>query len=336
MPTTDGQTFALPMGRYETLEWANRCRARIDSAARAEALSTFLPSFQNRYLKLLEEPRTGYDSRIGEGDDTLRALQRDGFALCALDPRHRSRLRELVVPMAREIEGRLETLDTIKFADRQVALGYAEHQPIYAAVEDAMRDAGLFAVLAAYLGRPVGLLYVTIQTNTARETQLEFGEIDAQGLPERRTSYFHVDSNDWPHVKALIYLSDVGLDQGPFRYVAGSHRLMGPFEAAVRRTNDKLRQRPHLFLALPPEFGQHANFGDYIDEATPGAAGLLEAERAVCDGRSDLIVFDNSGVHRGGLVREGHRYMLQCQFGQAWKIASSREPTGASVAPAPS
>jgi len=40
----------------------------------------------------------------------------------------------------------------------------------------------------------------------------------------------------------------------------------------------------------------------------------LVLARACADGNSDLIVFDFNGVHRGGFVRRGHRYMLQCGF----------------------
>jgi hypothetical protein len=131
------------------------------------------------------------------------------------------------------------------------------------------------------------------------------------------TSYMHVDSVHWPNIKALIYLDDVGPDQGPFRYVCGSHRLMQPYEAAVRKTNDKLRHQLVELCALPPEYAQHAIFGDYIDPESPEARALLAREAQVCDGGSDLVLFDNNGVHRGGMVREGHRYMLQCAFDAA-------------------
>ncbi len=42
----------------------------------------------------------------------------------------------------------------------------------------------------------------------------------------------------------------------------------------------------------------------------------------MADGRSDLVLFDNNGVHRGGFVRSGYRFMLQCHFWRADKIAS--------------
>ncbi len=45
------------------------------------------------------------------------------------------------------------------------------------------------------------------------------------------------------------------------------------------------------------------------------------ANEVVCtDGRSDLALFDNNGVHRGGFVRSGHRFMLQCQFWHAERM----------------
>lgn len=335
MQADEDRIFALPLARYEQLDWAGRFMGQIDETARAAALSAFLPAFQERYLQVLRSPRPEYDLRIGEGDEALKALQQDGYALESLDPDHLRTLRDLVAPMAREMEARLETLPKLKFSDGQVVLDSGTHAAVYDAVETAFREAGVFKIFSAYAGRPLGLLRVALQVNTARETRLKYGDIDAQGLPPHKTSYMHVDSNDWPGAKALIYLSDVGTDQGPFRYVPGSHRLMGPFEAAVRKTNDKLKQRHRDLLTLPMELAQHANFGDYITEATPGAAALLEAERTVCDGRSDLVLFDNNGVHRGAIVREGRRVILQCHFWHESKIAGFRKAALASAETAP-
>ena len=325
MSVDEGQTFALPVAQYQALDWARPLMEGIDDAIRAEALSAFIPAFQERYLQILKSPRPQWEARIGAGDHLLRAMQRDGYALATLEPAHRDRLRELALPLAQHIHARLDRLGKLRFSDGQLVLDPSEHAPIYAAAEAALRDSHVVEAFSAYAGRPIGLLRLAVQVNSARETRMKYGEVDASGLPAHRTSYFHVDSNDWPSVKALIYLNEVELDQGPFRYVVGSHRRMELFEAAVRKTNDKLRQRPQMLLALPREFGQHANFGDFIDETTPGAAELLAAERAVCDGRSDLVLFDNNGVHRGGLVRQGHRYILQCQFWHETKIARLRQ-----------
>ena len=313
--------FALPVARYEATPELAPYLAEINDRIRREALEAFLPALQERYLQELRSPKRDFAARIGAGDDILRALQDDGFTLASLDDATRQRIRKDVTPIALKIRERLDALPRIRFADGQIELDPAEHAPLYLAIENALSECGALGAMSAYVGGQLGLFRLVIQANTAHETRLKYGEIDKDGLPARRTSYWHVDSKDWPTIKALIYVSDVELDQGPFRFVKGSHRLMGDFEAYVRKTNDKLRQPKSHFLALPPEFGQHANFGDFIDAATPGAAQLLAQEVAVADGHSDLVLFDNNGVHRGGFVRSGHRFMLQCQFWRADKLA---------------
>ncbi len=118
-----------------------------------------------------------------------------------------------------------------------------------------------------------------------------------------------------PHTKVLIYLNDVGLDEGPFRYIDGSHRGVGDFELAVRKTNDKLRIKPPLFMALPEEFQLLADFGDHIDPDSDEAKAFLAREIAAYDDqKSDLVLFDYHGVHRGGFVRKGARRILQVNF----------------------
>jgi len=328
----DNRMFALPTALYEARPELARYFDEITDEVREQALETFLPALHGRYQRLQRARRRQFEARIGAGDEVLRAFQQDGVVLGALEPGVRRSLRAYLEPIARTILARLETLAKIKFADGQVPLEPGDHPRLFVEVETALDEGGVLDVFSAYSGERLGLLRLAVQVNTARETRLKYGEIDASGAPRLKTAYFHVDSNEWPQVKALIYLSDVELDQGPFRFVKGSHRLMGDFEALVRKTNDRLRQPPVRFLALPPEFRQHASFGDYIDETTPGAAGLLADEVVVCDGGSDLILFDNNGVHRGGFVRSGHRFMLQCQFDSVARMAERHEGSAAARA----
>lgn len=324
--------FALPVADYHAIAKFGQQLAEIDDRVRREALEAFLPALQERYLLEMQSPKRDFARRLRHGDDILRALQDDGVNLLSLDDATRRRIREDVTPIALQIVERMDGLAKIRFADGQVELDPIRHAPLYLAIETALVDCGALEAMSAYAGGQLGLYRLVVQANTVRETRMRYGEIDAAGLPDRRTSYWHVDSKDWPTIKALIYVSDVELDQGPFRFVKGSHRLMGDFETYVRKTNDKLRQPMRRFLALPPEFGQHANFGDFIDVTTPGAAELLAREVAVTDGRSDLVLFDNNGVHRGGFVRSGHRFMLQCHFWRADKMARMKLGTAAARA----
>lgn len=322
--------FALPVAHYEAIPRLAPILAEISDDIRREALEAFMPALQERYRLDGKAPARDYEARIGRGDDILRALQDEGVVLRSFGEATRRQIRDHVRPMALQIAERLDGLRKLRFSDSQIVLDPAEHARLYLTVENALTECGAIDAFSAYARGRLGLFRLVVQVNTARETKMRYGELDAKGLPEHRTSYWHVDSKDWPTVKALIYASDVELDQGPFRFVRGSHRMMGDFEARVRKTNDKLRQKALHFLALPPEFGQHANFGEYVDEHTPGVAELLSREVALFDGRSDLVLFDNNGVHRGGFVRTGHRVMLQCQFWRAEKIVS----TGVGVAAA--
>ena len=307
--------FALPLANYDVVPDIEHFRGQVDDQVREEALANFLAAFEERHAQRLRLPPLDFETRIGRGDELLAGLQANGWALGALPSKARQAIRELVVPLARDIHARLDSLDEPRFADGQAPLG-ALLEPVQQALGAALLECGALEAICAYVGRWPRLQQVVLQVNTARETRANHGELDALGRPTRHaTRYFHVDSNHWPNLKALIYLGDVGPDQGPFRYVSGSHRLMQPYEASVRKTNDKLGHSLTALCALPEAFAQHANFGDYIDPATPGALTLLEQEAVVCDGRSDLVLFDNNGVHRGGFVREGSRYMLQCMFG---------------------
>jgi hypothetical protein len=322
--------FALPTPDYEACEAFAPYFAKITKEMRQQALETFMPALQGRYIQQQRARQRQFDVRIGEGDKVLMALQSDGVLLHAIDEDSRRRIRAYAMPMAEALMARLDTLNRVKFGDINIPLEPAEHPRLFIEVEAALRACGALAAFSAYSGAELGLLRLSLQVNTERETRLSYGEIEETGVPKRRTTYFHVDSNDWPTVKALLFVSDVGEGQGPFRYVRGSHRLMNDFESAVRKTNDKLRQPREQFLALPEEFRQHCHFGDFIDETTPGAAELLAAEVVCTDGSSDLALFDNNGVHRGGFVRSGHRFMLQCQFWHAERMIERN--TGVAVA----
>jgi hypothetical protein len=314
--------FALPLACYDTLEWLERFRSRVNDEVRSQALAMFLPAFRERYERRLTFLAPNLTARIGLGDEMLSSLQQRGWSLAGLSDDARRRLREITDPIAERMRAELDAIEKPKFADGQIRLDATEHAALFKSVSDGLTECGALDAASAYAGSPLLLNSLTLQVNTAKESRAKYGDFDARGLPERPTSYFHVDSNDWPSLKSLIYVSDVGPEQGPFRYVSGSHGLMGPYEAAVRKTNDKIRNTAVNLCALPPRFSQHAYFGDYIDASSPEARALLAKEVEVCDGRSDVILFDNNGVHRGGMVRDGHRYMLQCMFVRAAKVAA--------------
>ena len=226
----------------------------------------------------------------------------------------RAEVRRLTTPSAEKVKARLNGIDKPRFSDGQLMLDRTADADVFDAVEALFATAHVFEVACAYARRPVGLEAITLQVNTAASTEARYGKIDESGLPVRRAAYMHIDSALWPHHKALLYLSGVGADEGPFLYVPGSHRLADAFELAVRTTNDKLAISPDLFMALPPQFRAMAEFGGHLNFEASEAQDLLRREVALVGDGAELILFDYHGVHRGGFVRRGERQMLQCTF----------------------
>ncbi len=306
--------FALPHPDYSRIGKYRDAFAQVDEATRVEVLKEFLAHVMKRYRAMLAAPKRDYEARIGPGDELLQALQADGCLLARIPAPLKDELRALALPLAEALEQRLESIDKPGFKDGQHRLTPGEHPQIFACVDGIFEQMHAYDACAAYARRRLKLARLTIQVNTARVTALKYRRIDEQGLPTPKTRYFHIDSDGFPFLKSLIYLEPVTLDRGPFRYVAGSHRWADEFELAVRKTNDKLGLEPKAFAALPAQLRLNTEFGDHMDPDGPEAEALLKAERPLCDGASDLILFDNNGVHRGGFVRKGRRYMMQCAF----------------------
>jgi len=103
---------------------------------------------------------------------------------------------------------------------------------------------------------------------------------------------WHRDVDDWRACKLFVYLNDVGPDQGPHQFVAGSHR-------------------PEFFemRGLPPDrFFIHSGRGmDDVVDTFP---------RLEVQGNAGLCWLENTyGLHRGTPVRSGERIVFQVLYG---------------------
>lgn len=95
-----------------------------------------------------------------------------------------------------------------------------------------------------------------------------------------------------PQFKALLYLSDVGPDQGPFEYVRGSHHWR-------TRWRDRRRGR----------------FGRQQTRLAPEAVARLLTDREgravrVTGPAGTLVLADTGGIHRGHPLTAGSRHAL--------------------------
>ena len=307
--------MSLPRPDYLNHPQMAREAERVSNETRIQAVERFAPAFQKAWKEWFTSGQPDLDARIaGPGDETLRTLLQDGVCIVGVNPAIKTRLVEAVAAPLIEIDAKIAAFDgKPKFGDLNVELTKAQWPQVHALVDEAFAELQVLDIAAAYAGAPLRVKRLFVQVNNDMETARRYGPIDADGLPQRKSDYWHIDSDIFPSFKALLYLNPVGPDQGPFRYVPGTHRNLDAFETVTRKVNDSLKLSAAQFLSLPDALRLHALFGPYMTGDEPEAAALL-AREVICIGDGDLILFDNNGVHRGGFVRKGARRLMQIIF----------------------
>jgi len=298
----------------------------VNDRTRIEAMDLFAPLFQRGWGDWLRIGQAAFEARIdGPGDETLMTLQREGVVLLKMDGAMKARIRKLVSSKVDAIEANLAACDgKPAFPDMHARLVKADWEEVYDLITRALADLHVFEVASAYVKKPLRIRQLHVQLNNEHETRLRYGVIDADGLPARKSDYWHIDGEIWPNFKALLYLDDVTLEQGPMRYIPGTHRNLDAFETVARKVNDNLKLSWPHFLSLPDALRVHALFGPFMTGEEPEAKALLDREVACCDEGKDLLLFDNNGVHRGGFVRQGSRRIMQILFEPAVSKRQSR------------
>jgi hypothetical protein len=190
------------------------------------------------------------------------------------------------------------------------------------AIQLFMKEHGILSLAALYLqSDSVVMQDVFYQENDTRD-KLNQDVFSDMGIPDPKTLNFHIDYS-FQTLKIIIYLSRVEEDTGPFGYISGSHTwIVGDWELANRYalakwtrmgTNPADRRK---IVSLPRLLRKKAQFGNDMLDSDPYTKEFLAAEHKVFSIDSNIIVFDNSGVHRGGIVKKGSRAVLQVLLAQ--------------------
>tara|TARA_B000000475_G_scaffold230105_1_gene195422 strand:+ start:136 stop:912 length:777 start_codon:yes stop_codon:yes gene_type:complete len=103
---------------------------------------------------------------------------------------------------------------------------------------------------------------------------------------------WHRDSFS-PQFKAMLYLSDVDTDNGPFQYFPKSHRL-SHMQLLNRFLKPKQLSKRYEENEINAFTSSHEN----------------EAEIELTGKAGTLLLFDSSGLHRGSPIRDASRYAL--------------------------
>lgn len=113
--------------------------------------------------------------------------------------------------------------------------------------------------------------------------------------------------------KAMLYLSDVTMDNGPFQFFRGSHRRF-------------YKLRNYLF-------DLSRGFSDIVRYSDEHISKLPQEDLITATGKAgDMVLFNSSGVHRGMPTREGVRYALTIYFfnepwSQSWEKQLIQKPS---------
>lgn len=155
-----------------------------------------------------------------------------------------------------------------------------------------------------------------------------------------KTVYAHVDK-DVAAPKAIVYLSDVCMDNGPTsvypdiysrinisplqdlvgRCISsiGSHEdsvLYAAYRDGARRQSSTAF-RKH-FMKLPPNVRFNSHFGWDVLPGSPLEKIMLDQEQPLIGVAGTYIIFDGASLlHRGGLIELGERVALQVVFGRS-------------------
>jgi hypothetical protein len=203
-------------------------------------------------------------------------------------------------------------------------------------IRSKLKASGALALASQYLGCEMDWHYCALEFSHDAQRWYRDCYADA-GVATSKAVYMHLDA-DSEMLKGMLYLNDVGADNGPFHFVRGStnwdrsffsmalfkaldDQQATVFEMEEDRLDFKLGYYRPLFktpewraqfLSLPAPLRGTTHFGDDLIDSGDVSNALLQQEVAFTGPAGTLLIFDGSrGIHRGGLVRHGERWVVQ-------------------------
>jgi len=242
----------------------------------------------------------------------------------AIDEIHAAAQPTIDVVQAR-IAGTRAAGDPIRYKTALESLSRDTHPDLWRLVEDHLNGEGVYeatsTVFNAATSKLRSLAVLVNHPNQEWANRL-YRDVEIETPP---TAGFHIDSDGKCFTKIVLYLTDVGPEQGPFGVVPGSHRWgEGTRDRIYRGAFDKSdmvvrsAKRRTMFLALPEEMQTKAEFGGDMIAGSPEAVELLAQEQVMTGPRGQMNLFNPDAIHRGGNVRQGQRHVLLVSIGPRW------------------
>lgn len=276
------------------------------------AYAHLIPAQKLRRLKASESRPTVEPAR-----EVLNTLEQDGIAGFRLSEEQLNAIRKLLAPHYKTLEARLaqKTPEQRHFDETRLWLDADANPEVYGFFGDLASSLGVTEAASAYLHRPVRVSHVVPQINDPSD-QFWSNHFSDVGVEDSPCDYCHVDAT-YNLLKFIVYVSEVGPDNGPFTYLRGSHKASHRFwDGLVRRANDYAglsstkRELRRAFNALPKILQRKAAFGVDLPADDAYTRYILEHEWRVTSDQGDAVLFDPFGIHRGGMVRRGRRLVV--------------------------
>ena len=297
--------------------------------ALAEGAMSILRPLIDEMTRIEAERVEKFGYRYGQASPEDAELVDNSMTRRQVSAPHMARIEAAAKPYLDALRERLAgpraTGQKISFKMINTVLSEEADSDLWRAVDDAMRDGGAYDTVRAFFSADTAKLNsLAVFFNPAEQSWIgpPFRDID-QTIPP--TVGMHIDSNGKSYLKAILYLNDVGPEQGPTCVVPGSHRWeQGSVERIWRRAYDrsKLLSRSEAarqtFISLPKSLQVKAEFGGDMLPDAPETKALLEQEFVSTGPRGSYTLFNPEAAHRGGWVTSGERHALQITLGARW------------------
>ena len=256
-------------------------------------------------------------------------FKRKGWSTAQLEGENWVRLIAHLTPLIAELRQRHDNVPPPDrtFLDSSIELTETKHQEARQLLRGALADR-FNDLLSEFFGPSWRLRYAKLAYFDALDTGM-FSYGSPTSSP-KKYSPWHLDMNV-NELKVNLYLSDVSPENGPMRYITGSHLLHAPalLDRAVLHAHrwgygnsfaDSWMMTPEalsVFHRLPRYFRKRNIIGDTYGDSWPQFEREFAGNLAEFTGPTGTaILFESLGLHMGGLVRDGSRTAIQVNLSQ--------------------
>jgi hypothetical protein len=266
-------------------------------------------------------------------DPNSKALRDSAFFYSELSESTRSKILKLSDSQVKIFRERAQA-GLLKRTDLSINEGKVVVK-ISKLIDKDFRSQGIFDLVSDYVGIKYTFTGVSLELSVAGST---WWKNSIQGSTPPRTMYAHLDESIYAP-KAIVYLSDVGPNNGPTSSYPGVYdslnnnplqdiigRVVGRvgnnsesilfdyYAKSYHQSMGSIKFREH-FMMLPESLRFNSHFGWDILADSELEGVISDREEVMLGGPGKFVVFDGSRLlHRGGLIEEGERLVLQVVF----------------------